>query len=120
MNHRLTRVSELLKRELGMLLTRNHYFEAPLVSVRAIDITPDLKRAHVFISDLGTRAKKKEALQVLTKNRALIQKELSKRVILKYTPHLIFELDESIERGIYVIDLLDKLDQETIENESTN
>jgi ribosome-binding factor A len=111
------RVSELLKRELGMLITRDLLFKAPLVSVRAIDITPDLKRAHVFISALGTGAQKKEALQVLTKNRSLLQKELSKRVILKYTPHLIFELDESIERGIHVIDLLDKLDQETVNEE---
>ncbi|MFZ4115950.1 MAG: 30S ribosome-binding factor RbfA [Chthoniobacterales bacterium] len=120
MNHRLVRVSELLKRELGMILSRELRFEAPLVSVRAIDITPDLKRAHVFISALGTGAQKKEAMAVLHKNRSFLQKELSKRVILKYTPHLLFELDESIERGTRIIDLLDKLDQEESTDESAH
>jgi len=114
MNYRLVRVSELLKRELGVLMMRELRFQAPLVSVRAIDITPDLKRAHVFISALGTGAQKKEALQVLSKNRSFLQKELSKRVILKYTPHLLFALDESIERGTRVIDLMNKLDKETV------
>lgn len=117
MNHRLVRVAELLKRELGLLMNRELRFEAPLVSVRAIDITADLKRAHVFISALGTTAEKKQALSLLHKNRSFLQKELSKRVVLKYTPHLLFALDESIERGTYVIDLLDKLDQETVASE---
>jgi len=114
MNYRLVRVSELLKRELGVLMMRELRFQAPLVSVRAIDITPDLKRAHVFISALGTAAQKKEALQVLNKNRSFLQKELSQRVILKYTPHLFFSLDESIERGTRVIDLMNKLEKETV------
>ncbi len=93
---------------------RDLRFEAPLVSVRAIDITPDLKRAHVFISALGTPVQKKDAIHLLNKNRHLLQKELSKRVVLKYTPNLLFELDESIERGTRIIDLLDKLDQENV------
>ena len=95
-------------------MMRELRFQAPLVSVRAIDITPDLKRAHVFISALGTGAQKKEALQVLHKNRSFLQKELSQRVILKYTPHLLFALDESIERGTRVIDLMNQLDKETV------
>lgn len=90
---------------------RDLRFEAPLVSVRAIDITPDLKRAHVFISALGTASQKKEALRLLDKNRHLLQKELAKRVVLKYTPNLLFQLDESIERGTRIIHLLDELDE---------
>jgi ribosome-binding factor A len=111
MSHRLIRVCELLKRELGLFLSRELKFEAPLVSVRAVTITPDLKRAHVFMSALGTTSQKREALSLLEKNRPLIQRELSKRVILKHTPMLIFELDESIERGTRVIALLDELNE---------
>lgn len=117
MNHRLIRVCELLKRELGVLIMRELRFEAPLVSVRAIDITPDLKRAHVFITALGTPGQKKEAIEILNKNRPLLQKELSRRVILKHTPHLIFDLDESIERGTRIINLLDELEI-PVENDS--
>ena len=117
MNHRLIRVCELLKRELGVLIVRDLRFKAALVSVRAVDITPDLKRAHVFVSVLGKPSEKKEALAVLEKNRTLLQKELCKRVILKHTPSLFFELDESIERGTRVIDLLDQLNIEEDEGE---
>ena len=92
-------------------MTRELRFEAPLVSVRGITITPDLKRAHVFISALGTAAQKRDALHLLEKNRAMLQRELSKRVILKHTAALFFELDESIERGTRVIALLDELEE---------
>ena len=46
MKHRLERVNELLKRELGELLGREVSFEAALVTVQQVDITPDLKHAH--------------------------------------------------------------------------
>lgn len=110
MSHRLIRVCELLKRELGLVIGRELSFEAPLVSVRAVDITPDLKRAHVAMSVLGTPAQKKEAIALLEKNRPHLQKEVCKRVILKHTPTLSFNLDESIERGTHVIQLLDELE----------
>ena len=112
MNHRLIRVCELMKRELGLVIGRELKFEASLVSVRAVDITPDLKRAHVFISALGTPRQKKEVMAHLQKNRTMLQKELSRRVVLKYTPTLFFQLDESIERGTKIISLLDQIDQE--------
>ncbi|MFI0347644.1 MAG: 30S ribosome-binding factor RbfA [Chthoniobacterales bacterium] len=112
MKNRLIRVCELMKRELGLVVGRELKFEAALVSVRAVDITPDLKRAHVFISAFGTPHQKKEAITLLQKNRTMLQKELSKRVVLKYTPSLFFQLDESIERGTKIISLLEQIDQE--------
>jgi len=109
MNLRLLRVCELIKRELGVIIGREIKFEAPLVSVRAVDITPDLKNAHVFISAIGTKWQKDQALKQLSDQRQHLQHELSRRVILKYTPHLHFELDESIERGTRVLNLLDEI-----------
>ena len=40
----------------------------------------------------------------------VLQAETAKRVVLKFTPHLHFQLDESIERGSRVLDILDELD----------
>jgi|APCry1669192010_1035390.scaffolds.fasta_scaffold01626_4 ribosome-binding factor A len=109
MSLRLLRVCELIKRELGSIIGREMRFSAPLVSVRAVDITPDLRQAHVFISAIGTKRQKEEAIAELSAKRQHLQHELSRRVILKYTPHLHFELDESIERGTRVLSLLDEL-----------
>jgi ribosome-binding factor A len=106
----MLRVCELLKRELGTIIGREMKFEAPLVSVRAVDVTPDLKQAHVAISAIGTKWQKEQAILQLTEKRQHLQHELSRRVILKYTPHLHFDLDESIERGTRVLSLLDEIE----------
>jgi ribosome-binding factor A len=80
-----------------------------LVSVRSVDITPDLKNAHVFISAIGTKWQKEQAVEVLNSHRQQLQHELSRRVVLKYTPLLHFQIDESIERGTRVLSLLDEI-----------
>lgn len=109
MKHRLRRVRELLKRELGSIMVRDLQFSSPLVTVSDVDITPDLKQAHVFISAMGSEGQRREAIETLEHNRAALQHEVSKRVILKNTPHLNFRLDESIERGSRVISIMDEL-----------
>jgi ribosome-binding factor A len=110
MKHRLERVNELLKRELGDLLSREVTFEAALVTVQQVDITPDLKHAHVFISVIGNEAQTKAAMATLHDRRVHLQRLLSKRVVLKNTAHLHFKLDEAIERGTRVINILEEID----------
>jgi ribosome-binding factor A len=115
----MLRVCELLKRELGTIIGREMKFEAPLVSVRAVDVTPDLKQAHVAISAIGTKWQKEQAILQLTDKRQHLQHELSRRVILKYTPHLHFDLDESIERGTRVLSLLEEIESTLPPDEPT-
>lgn len=110
MKHRLERVNELLKRELSELVQREITFEAALVTVQQVDITPDLKHAHVYISVMGNPDQAKAAMAKLHDNRSSLQHLLSKRVILKYTPHLHFKLDDSIERGTRIISILEEID----------
>lgn len=109
MNHRLERVCEVLKRELGVLIVRELTFPVPLVTVSGVDITPDLKQAHIHISAFGTNAEKRKVISILEDNRVTLQTGISKRLILKHTPHLHFRIDESIERGSRVLDILDNL-----------
>ena len=52
MSQRLLRVRELLKREIGSLLSNDYSFNA-LVTVNDVDVTPDLKNAHIFIGIIG-------------------------------------------------------------------
>ncbi len=92
-----------------MIVGREMKFEAPLVSIRAVDITPDLKNAHVFVSAIGAKWQKEQAITALEANRQHLQHELSRRVILKYTPHLHFQIDDSIERGTRVLNLIDEI-----------
>jgi ribosome-binding factor A len=109
MKHRLLRVNELLKRELSVLFVREMTFENSLVTVNQVDVTPDLKSAHVYVSVLGGNGRK-EVLPKLEANRATLQAGLAKHVVLKYTPHLIFHLDNSIERGSRVLEILQEIE----------
>jgi ribosome-binding factor A len=109
MKHRLQRVNEVLRRELGELLTREFTFKAKLVTVQQVDVTPDLKHAHVFVSIIGTEEESKAAMARLHESRPQLQQSLSRRVVLKYTPHLHFKLDDTNERGTRVISILEDL-----------
>ena len=108
MKHRLLRVNEVLKRELSGLIAREMNFEQGLVSVNQVDITSDLKNAHVFVSVLGTTGA--SVINQLEAHRAALQFALAKHVVLKYTPHLVFHLDDSIERGTRVIEIMQAID----------
>ena len=110
MKHRLLRVNELIKRELSSIIARDVQFESALVSVNQVDVTPDLKNAHVYVSVLGGEGK--EVLQRLELERVNLQTSLARHVILKYTPHLDFHLDDSIERGARVIEIIREIEQE--------
>jgi len=110
MKNRLVRVKELMKRELGDLIGRELTFPQ-LVTVQDVDITPDLKHAHVFVSVLGGGEEAANAvLSKLHEHRKDLQYKLSRRVILKFTPHLHFKLDIAQERGSRVIDILSNLE----------
>jgi ribosome-binding factor A len=63
----------------------------------------------VFVSALGNDAQRQNVLTVLEQNRGMLQAQVSKRVVLKHTPHLNFKLDDSIERGSRVLNILDDL-----------
>ena len=89
----------------GRLINREVTFDAALVTVQQVDITPDLKNAHVFISVIGTPEQAKPPWRNSTPAACTLQRLLSKRVVIKYTPHLHFKLDEAIERGTRVINI---------------
>jgi ribosome-binding factor A len=110
MKHRLIRVAEILKRELSTVILREVPSDGALITVNAVDISPDLRNATVHVGILGTAAQQRHTLERLEQHRVVLQAETAKRVVLKFTPHLHFQLDESIERGSRVLDILDELD----------
>ncbi|MGA8657792.1 MAG: 30S ribosome-binding factor RbfA [Chthoniobacterales bacterium] len=112
MKHRLERVNEVLKRELSETVSREINFSPQvLVTIHAVEITSDLRQCQVFVSVIGKDDQKAKAISELTERRIDLQRELAKRVVLKYTPHLYFTLDDSIERGNRVLKIIQDLDE---------
>ena len=111
-SHRLQRVRELLKREIGEVIRREiPVSEAGLVSVNDVEPAGDLKSATVFISILGNADQQKRGLALLTQHRARIQNLVARSVVLKYTPTLRFVIDDSVIRGNRVLQIIDELEK---------
>ena len=109
MKHRMLRINEVVKRELSGIIAREMSFAGALVSINHVDVTPDLKNAHVFVSVLGSDSGE-SVLSKLASHRVTLQAELARHVTMKYTPHLIFHLDDSIQRGARVIEILQEIE----------
>ena len=111
MKNRPARVRELIQRELGAILSRELTFRATLVTVHGVDLTPDFRHCHVFVGVLGTEPQQREALATLNQHRQMLQHELSRRVIIKYTPQLHFRFDAALERGTKVMEIMRQIDE---------
>ena len=107
---RIERVNELLFRELGEIFTAVVSPDVPyLVTVTGAKVSVDLRDAVVFVSVYGKAMPKQDVLALLERKRPLIQSELAKKVILKYTPRLHFKLDETAENADRVMHILNEL-----------
>ena len=109
MAKRQDRVNELLRREISGVLQRDFEWKNALVTVSDVDVTQDLKEAKVFVSILGGSAP--GILDQLERKRGFIQGKVSKRVVLRNTPVLMFRQDKSAVRGVEVVNLLDEVSQ---------
>jgi|SRR6266850_5768367 len=111
-SHRLQRVRELLKREIGEAIRQEiPIHEAGLVTVNEVEVAGDLRIATVFIGILGNAEQQRTGLNLLHKNRGRIQGLVAKAVILKYTPQLRFVVDNSVSRGNRVLAILEELEK---------
>jgi len=111
-SHRLLRVNEMLKREIGEIIRREFPVqEAGLVSVNEVQVSGDLKIAKIFVSILGSSEQKKSSERALEQSRVRIQGLMAHSVVLRYTPQLEFVVDDSIARGDRVLRLMDELEK---------
>lgn len=107
MSHRINRVNELLKREIGAVVQKDYEWHGALVTVSAVETTQDIKEAKVWIGVLGGPAN--PVIEKLNHDHGAIQRKISKRVVLKSTPVLSFRHDASAERGVEIVNLLDEV-----------
>jgi ribosome-binding factor A len=111
-SHRLLRVRELLKREIGEVIRREFpVSETGFVSVNDVECAGDLKSATVFISIFGNADQQKRGLALLAERRGRIQGLVGRSVVLKYTPVLRFVADESVVRGNRVLEIIEELEK---------
>jgi ribosome-binding factor A len=113
-SRRLVRINEQLREEVADLIRRG--LKDPrvqgLVSVTAVQTSPDLATARVFVSVMGGEEEKQTSLRTLQHAAGFFRHELMERLSLRRVPELQFRLDTSIERGDHILDLLRDLHKE--------
>jgi len=78
------------------------------VTVTAVDTSPDLRHARVYVSVLGDDDERQQTLDGLAAAHGYLQAQLGDELRMKYTPKLQFVYDESVQRGARISELLDK------------
>jgi ribosome-binding factor A len=115
---RLTRVNQLIKQEVAETLLRvvnDPGADLAAMTVTRVQTSSNLRQAKVFISVRGDAARQTTLMNLIQRHRKDVQAALASHVVLKYTPHLSFELDHSIEQGDRVLHLLSEL--ETVDDD---
>lgn len=82
---------------------------SPLTSIVKVDTTADLKFCKVYVSVMGEEREQKETMEGLKSSAGHIRSELAHRTNLRNTPQLSFVLDHSIQYGVEISALIDKV-----------
>ena len=119
MSRRIERVNALLREEISRVLAtelRDPRISS-IVSVTRVDAAADLHSARVFVSVLGDESEKKQTLEALSSAAGFIHRSMRRSLALRATPSLEFVLDDSIERGAELLQLIERVSPPTRETD---
>ena len=115
MSKRLSRVNELLHREVSEQLRLRYRDAATKITISSVETSSDLRNATIFYSVLGDEADIRDARALFRRAGKDVRQQVSQRVILKYFPNFTYVYDPSMERGSHILDLLDQLEETSSE-----
>ena len=120
-SRRMDRVNALLRERIGEILVTELSDPrlSSVVSVIRVVTSSDLRRAKVYISVLGDDGQQRKSLEALTSASGFINRSVKKGINLKYMPFLEFELDNSIEKGADMLELIDEAMAGEVPDQST-
>jgi ribosome-binding factor A len=112
-NQRAARLGDQIREELAAIIrTEMKDPRIGFVSIVKVEVAGDLRHAKVYTSVLGDDKQKKESHKGLISAAGFLRNELGKRLQMRYTPELHFVLDESIEHGTRIAQLLVQVQKE--------
>ena len=119
--NRAARVGDEIQKVISqLLLTEDKDPRIPMMtSVMEVRMSSDLTHATVFLSVYGSQQEKRECMEAVNRASGFIRSQIAKRIKLRVAPELHFKLDESIEKGMDLMNLIDrtiKEDQERAGN----
>lgn len=112
-SNRIGRINEEIQKELSALLRnlKDPRVQDTMISITRVEATPDLRYAKIYVSFLQEE-KAKDALKGLRSASGYLRRELGRGLQLRYTPELVWELDDSITYGARMLKLINSLEVE--------
>lgn len=110
MSQRTDRIDELLRQEIGAIVTRD--VADPRIgfaTITKVETTPDLRHAKVWVSVIGQPAERAATVAALGRSMPFVRRELGRTLRIKRIPDLHVHLDDTAERGTRVLQLLNEL-----------
>ena len=105
-SNRIGRINEEIQRELAALIpTVKDPRVTGMISVTAVDTTPDLKYAKIYVSVLD-KSDCEQVLKGLKSAAGYLRRELGHSLNLRSTPELTFIRDDSIDKGAHILEML--------------
>ena len=110
-SNRIYRINEEIQKELSSLLrtVKDPRVQDTMISITRVETTPDLRYAKVYASFLQ-EDKAADALKGLKSASGYLRRELGSALNLRYTPELVWELDDSITYGARMLKLINSLE----------
>ena len=111
MDRRGGRVNHTIQRELGILIAEelNDPRLSPMTSVTYVDVNRDLSIAKVYVTVLGADAEREDSLEALRSATTRLQMLISQRIEIRKMPRLTFILDDQLQTGADMDQLIDKV-----------
>ena len=110
-SNRIGRINEEIQRELASLLrTVKDPRDHGLVTITRVETTPDLRFSKIYVSVLD-KSDVKEVVKGLKSAGGYLRRELGRALSLRYTPELVFQADDSIDRGTHILKLLNDIER---------
>ena len=114
MTKRTKRLNSLLKEVISEVIRQEvkNPNVSELLTITEVDITKDLHHAKVYVSIIGSDKERKSTIDALQQASGFISKVASKKVVMRYFPHLKFILDTTVDKQMKIDSLLKKIDEE--------
>ena len=111
MTRRMERIDVLLRREISAIVSTELKDPrlSPVISLTAVETSPDLSRASIYVSVMCKQAEKDDTLKGLKAASGFIRRTLRNRLTLRSIPAIDFHIDQSIEEGARLLRLIDNV-----------
>ena len=110
-SNRIGRINEEIQKELASLLrsVKDPRVQDTMISITHVETTPDLRYAKVYVSFLQ-EDRAADAMKGLKSAGGWLRRQLSSALQLRYTPELVWALDDSITYGAKMLELINSLE----------